>query len=221
MNETLFIISMLGVFGCTVLTARLYGKHGLFVYAAIAAVLANVVTAKQVHVFGLDVAMGAILFSSVYLCTDILSEVYGKEEAKKAVNMGLLATLFYIAVTQVTIAFIPNQYDYANDSMQTLFSLSARISIPSVVMFYIANIIDVHLFSALKNRYPKALWLRNNVSTILCNCIENFLFMIGAFYGVYSMEECIVIALSTCFIETIVGLCDTPFVYLARKVAKR
>ena len=221
MNELLFIAAIVCVFGCVVAVSKWYGKTGLFVFAALAAVLANIVTPKQIHVFGLDVAMGAILFSSVYLCTDIISEVYGKDEAKRAVNMGLLAVVFYLAVTQFTVTFIPNQYDYADASMQTLFSLSARISIASVVMFYVANICDVYLFATLKNRFPNALWLRNNVSTILCNCIENFMFMVGAFYGVYPLEECIAIAFATCAVETVVGLCDTPFVYWARRIAKR
>lgn len=84
--------------------------------------------------------------------------------------------------------------------------------------FFLANMADIYLFEALKKQFPNALWLRNNVASIVCNCSENFLFVLAAFYGIYSFSDCMSIAAATSIIEAIIAVCDTPFVYAARKI---
>lgn len=78
---------------------------------------------------------------------------------------------------------------------------------------------DVYIFNKIKDRMQgKALWLRNNVSTILCNCLENFGFIGLAFWGIYDAKTIVTIAVSTSIIELIVALLDTPFLYVARRI---
>lgn len=218
MNELLFAASILAVFTIVVYAGKYYGKTGLTVWVAIATMLANVIVPKQITLFGIDVTLGNIMFSSTYLCTDILSETEGFKASKRAVNIGLLSACFYIAFTQVSKWFIPNTYDYTQTAIETLFTLSARVTVASVVMFFIANVCDVYLFEFIKKICPKHLWLRNNISTITCNCLENFAFTFCGFLGVYDAKTCAEIALNTCIIEIIVGICDTPFCYWGRKV---
>ena len=103
--------------------------------------------------------------------------------------------------------------------MKTLFGLNLRISIASAVMYFISNMMDVVLFDKLKQKTNgKALWLRNNVSTILCNCLENFFFIGLAFWGIYDIKTILIIAGSTSVIEMIVAVMDTPFLYLSKKI---
>ena len=59
------------------------------------------------------------MFASVFLATDILSECYSKEDAKKAVYIGLLANLVLICSTQIALRYTPSAFDYADGAMQT------------------------------------------------------------------------------------------------------
>ena len=123
-----------------------------------------------------------------------------------------------IIATQIALLYTPSAIDYADGSMRVLFGLNLRISIASMVMYFIANMGDVFLFNKLKAKTGgKKLWLRNNVSTILCNCLENFGFIFLAFYGIYDMPTIINIAVSTSVIEMIAAVIDTPFLYLSKK----
>lgn len=218
MNELYFFLGIIAVFSCVVLIGRFFGEPGLVAWVAVSTILANIILPKQIRLFGLDVTLGNIMFSSTYLCTDILSERVGIKSSRRAVYIGLTSALFYIALTQVVLMFKPNEFDYAQGAMQELFALSARVTAASVVMYFLANMCDVYLFEALRKKYPKQLWLRNNISTILCNCVENFGLMILGFWGLYDFKTCMVIAAGTCVVETVVGLCDTPFVYVGRKL---
>lgn len=217
MNEILLFVEIIIIFSIVLLTHKLFKKEGLIAYIGVASILANIQVAKQITIFGLDATLGNVMFASTFLATDILTEYYSKKDAIKGVNVGLMSVIIYLICSQISLMFVPNNFDFVNDSMQNLFSLTPRICISSVVMYYIANRIDVVIYNKLKLKNTK-IWVRNNLCTIICNCAENFGFCFLAFYGVYDTNTILSIAITTCIIETIIALCDTPFLYIARKL---
>lgn len=217
-NAMLLFVEIFCTFGAVVLFNKFFGKFGLLAWVPIASILANIMTAKTVDMFGLSSTMGTVLFASTFLATDILTENYGFKYARKAVYMGICGTLFYILSSQIAIHYVPSAFDTAHPVMETIFSLSLRISISSVVMYFISNMADVYIYDKLKKKMKdRQMWVRNNVSTIFCNCLENFFFMFFAFIGVFDFKTVVIMALSTSVIEIIAGVCDTPFLYLATK----
>lgn len=221
MNTIILFAEVILIFSMLMLSYRLFGKNGATAWVAMATILANVITAKNADIFGMSTAIGTVMFASTFLATDILTEYHGREEAKKAVLVGLFADVLLIVSTQIALLYKPSEFDYADGAMQTLFALNLRISLASMTMYFIANMADVYLFSKLKEKSGgRLLWLRNNVSTILCNCLENFGFIWLAFVGIYDTETILTIAISTSVIEAIVALCDTPFLYLAGRIKR-
>lgn len=217
-NIILLFVEIVCTFGAVVLADKFFEHCGLLMWIPIASILANIMTAKTVDMFGLSSTMGTVLFASTFLATDILTEKYSVKLAKKGVFMGMFGVLFYIISSQIAIRYIPSPFDYAHDSMTIIFSLSLRISISSIIMYFIANMADVYLYDKLRNKMNgRYMWLRNNVSTILCNCLENFFFMLMAFFGTFDFKTVVIMALSTSVIEIIAGICDTPFLYIAAR----
>lgn len=218
MNELVFAAELLVVFGLVLFVSKVFKREGLIAWVGLASVLANVITAKNANIFGLSTAIGTVMFASTFLATDILTEKYGKDEAKKAVYFGLFSSVVLIIASQIALLYKPSDFDYADGPMQILFGLNLRISISSIIMYFVANMADIYIFSKLKIKTNnKMLWLRNNVATILCNCLENFGFIFFAFVGIYDLSTIITIAFSTSIIEFIAALFDTPFLYLAVK----
>lgn len=219
MNSLLIFGEIFVVFSMLLLAKKLFGRDGVVAWVPIATILANIITAKNASVFGLSTAIGTVMFASTFLATDILSECYSKQDAKKAVLIGLAANIVLIVSTQIALLYVPSEFDYAHEAMETLFSLNLRISLASAVMYVIANMTDVYIFNKLKDRMQgRRLWFRNNISTILCNCLENFGFIALAFAGIYDAKTIFTIAISTSAIELVAALCDTPFLYLARRM---
>lgn len=222
MNSYLIFLEVLIVFSGVVACYKLFGKTGMVAWVGMATILANVITAKNANVFGLSTAIGTVMFASTFLATDILTEYHSKEHAKTAVYVGLFADVMLIAATQIALLYKPSEFDYADGAMRTLFALNLRISLASMVMYFISNMADVALFDKMKQKSNgKRLWLRNNVSTILCNCLENFGFIGLAFAGIYDYKTIMTIAASTSIVEAIVAVCDTPFLYLAGHEQRR
>ena len=219
MNVLYGFINIIVTFSLVVLIDRLFKKEGLYVWLSIATILANITVCKMIDVFSFTTSLGNVLFASTFLATDIMSEKYGKEEAKKGVYISIFSAITFIIITQLTLLFIPSSDDVVNSAMKTLFSISIRTMAASMVMFFISNMADIHLYNKLKEKYPNKLWLRNNVSTIICNCVENYFFNTLAFIGIFSMPVIISIATTTTVIEIVIALCDTPFLYLSKKLA--
>lgn len=220
MNELLLIGSGVLAYFCVALVGKLFGKVGLFAWIGVSTILANIAVTKQVDMFGVSVTLGNIMFSSTYLATDILTEAYGHKQAKKAVYMGFVAAVVFVIFGLFVNAYKPNDFDFVAEPLNTILSFSIRTTTVSIICFFLSNLADVYIFQKFREKSTKNLWLRNNVSTIMCNCLENFVFIFAAFLGFYDAQTCLSIALCTCIIETICGLLDTPFVYLGRKWAK-
>lgn len=215
-NELLFFIELIVCFGSLLLVNKFLNKEGLIAWMAIACILANILTTKNITAFGMTYTLGTIMFASNFLATDILTERFGPSEARKGVAVGMIATICLIVFTQIGLHYIPSAIDYIDPALHEVFALSLRVSISSLVMYFIANMLDVYLYNLLKTKMNgKKMWLRNNVSTILCNCLENFFFMFGAFFLIFDVKDILVMALTTSIVEIIVGLLDTPFLYIA------
>lgn len=218
MNLIITFISIILCFSVLVLIEKLFKKEGVYCYMIFATITANILVCKNIEIFNTTFTLGNILFASNFLATDILCEKYGMEESKKGVYMSLVFAIMFIVSTQIGLMFIPSQIDVAHTSMETLFAINLRTTISSVLMFFLSNIADVYLYDHIKRKLPNKLWVRNNVSTLTTNCLENFLFVMFAFVGIYDFNLILEIALTTCFAEVIIGLCDTPFLYLSRRV---
>ena len=198
---------------------KFLGKEGIIGWMGIASILANLLLIKSIDVLGISATLGNVLFASNFLATDILTENYGYKEAKKGVRFGIISVIIFMIVTQVALLFVPNAEDIAQSSFETLFSFVPRISIASIAIFAVSNLVDIRLYEWLRKKSNgKKMWLRNNICTIICNGGENFLFYIIAFLGVIDIGTILTIALSATIIETLIALCDTPFLYISKKI---
>lgn len=218
MNIIYGIVGIIICFSLEVLVEKIFKKEGLYVWIAVALITANLIVNKNIDILGLQATLGNILFASTFLATDILSEKYSPKESRKAINIGIVALILFTLATQFTLLFKPNSLDLVNDSLKNVFAFSLRTNAASIFCCYLSNMLDIRLFEKIKERIPNKLWLRNNVATIISNCLENYLFIFLAFVGIFSMKDILIIGTTTSILEIIIGICDTPFLYLSKKI---
>ena len=221
-NEIIFVASVLIYLGSVLLLYKLFGKNGLFAFAIFGTLLGNIAVCKTIDLFGVSTTAGNVLYASTFLVTDILSEKYGKKEATKAVKYSFAIMLLWLLGTQLNLMYMPNANDYISPSLQVVFGLVPRITIASLIGFVCSQNIDVFLYHFIWSKTgenTKKLWLRNNGSTLISQAIDTVIFTTLAFWGVYPTEVFISILITTYVFKAIVALLDTPFIYLARKIA--
>lgn len=227
-NEILLVITLLVEYSALILLHQYFGKNGLFMWTSIATIAANIEVLMLVKAFGMEMTLGNILFASTFLVTDIVSELYGKKESKKAVKIGIATSISFIVISSSWLLYQPSSGDFATPSIRTIFSNTPRLMFASLAVYVIVQFFDVWLYhkwweftDKLFENHDKYLWVRNNGSTILSQFLNSLLFNVFAFYGTYDNITIWNIIVSSFVIFLITSLADTPFVYICRHLYRK
>ena len=219
MNELYFFLSIAVYFSLLLAAYRFFGKMGLFVWICVAMIVSNIEATKLVTMFGVSVTLGNVIYGSTYLATDILCEVYGQREANRTVMLGFFFTVAFVIMTQLALLFAPGEGDFAHDSLKTVFSVTPRLTIASLVTYLLMQRFDIWLYSLIRRKTGgKHLWLRNNLATMTTQLIDSAMFTMLAFTGIYPFGTVVELIFTTYLVKFLVSLADTPFLYLARRL---
>ena len=238
-TEVVWLIMLILCFLSILVFLRLFGYVGLYVYSAIAIIAANIQVLKQANFNFFSsinekiipfyepspIALGTILFASTFLCTDILSEYYGKEKARKNVLIGFCSFFLMTILMLVTIGIQPAEDEWVSmvqESLAILFTPMTSIFLASMIAYLISQYFDIWFFSYLKTvSSNKLLWLRNNVSTAVSSLIDNTIFSIFAWIilnpNPFPLSDVIMtFILGVYLLRVFIAILDTPFIYLAK-----
>lgn len=179
--------------------------------------VANVVAGKVVDLFGLIVPAAVVAYGITFLCTDIINEIWGKEEAQKTVKLGLKIQLASLVLILLAIALPPAVFalDF-NIAFKTVLGQNARVVGASLIAYTISQAHDVISFNFWKNKTRgNHKWIRNNLSTLGSQAIDTAIFITIAFWGL--VPSILWMILSQYVVKAIIAIIDTPFFYLLTK----
>ncbi|MDA3850241.1 MAG: queuosine precursor transporter [Spirochaetaceae bacterium] len=216
-NEFLWIIMLVANFAIILTVYKTLGKLGLFIWIPIAVILANIQVVKLIELGGITATLGNIIYASSFLVTDILSENYGKKEAKKAVIIGFLAMVSMTLLMNLALVFKPAAFDESQSHLQAIFSLMPRITLASFAAYWLSQLHDVWAYRFWMKKKPgrRFIFLRNNMSTLVSQLIDSLVFTAIAFGGLLEWAIFWEIVITTYVLKVIVAILDTPLVYLA------
>ena len=202
-----------------VLLFRFFGRVGLIALMVFSLVLCNIQVLKIVELFGITTTLGNILYSGIFLATDLLSECYGKKEARQAVLISFVFLILATIYMQIAPIYIPAPEDFAQPHLEAIFGLLPRVTLASLLAYGISQHFDIWAFLHIKKvTEGRFLWLRNNASTLTSQFLDSLIFCGVAFYGLYPLPVVVEILISTYVIKALVTVLETPFVYAGRKV---
>jgi hypothetical protein len=223
MNELWWIVLLLVNFIAIILSYRMWGMMGLFVWVPITVITANIQVTKTIELFGLTATLGNIVYAASFLVTDILNENYGVKAARKAVGIGFFSLILFTLMMNLALLFQPAADDFAHRSLEVIFSFLPRIAGASLLAYGTSQLHDVWAYHLWRKRMPekKFIWVRNNLSTMVSQLIDSVVFTLVAFAGIFAWPVLLEIFITTYLLKWIVAAADTPFVYLARWMKER
>ena len=116
-----------------------------------------------------------------FLITDIISEIYGKKDAKTCgIILGISTSIAFIILSQWWLQYIHLQKaDFAMPAMKTIFSNTPRLMLASMIVYAIVQQFDVWAYHKwwefTKKKFGnerKYLWIRNNGSTLVFTVLK-------------------------------------------------
>lgn len=224
-QQSLLWLLTLGVdLSAAIILYRFFGKQGLYASVILSLLLANLQGPKLIEVMGMTTSIGVILYSGIYFATDLLSEKYGQREANRAVLIGFFTSVIIIVMISLSLQFAPatnpKVASFSNEihgAMNSIFNFTPRFVLGSLAAYLISQSLDVWLFHKIKEQTQgKHLWLRNNVSTMLSQLVDTFIYGIVVWWGIVDLQTALGLAMAKYVFKVIIALFDTPFIYLAR-----
>ena len=129
------------------------------------------------------VFVGVLPYPITFLCTDFISELYGKKRANTVVWVGLILNLWVIFIMWLGGALPPhpelmeNGLPALDDPNHIFFQMrkwTFGATAGSMIAYLTAQFIDVHVFHLIRKLTKgKMLWLRNNGSTFTSQMVDS------------------------------------------------
>jgi len=175
--------------------------------------VSNIIAAKVIVLWKLELPAAVIIYPFTFLFTDIIGELYGKDEGNRTVWYGFLASIFAMVIIYAGMLLPPASFMAKQQSAyEILLGPNRRIVAASLFAYLCSQKHDVWAFHFLKdltNRRHK--WLRNNLSTIASQFVDTTIFITLAFWGtVPHLGKMIV---SQYLVKVLIALLDTPLFY--------
>lgn len=199
--------------------------------------------------FRFSLAIGVLPYPITFLCTDFISEIYGRKRANRVVWVGLILNIWVLLIlwfggwlnapealqSDGTLALITNDkgetvvpYGY---SFYDIRHLAFGATLASMIAYLTAQFVDVHVFHFVKKKTQgKKLWLRNNVSTLSSQLIDSVAVIFITYYFAHGLpinpEESIAFQLfafviSSYLFKIVCALLDTVPFYFGTKWLKK
>jgi len=186
-------------------------------------------------------AVGVLPYPLTFLCTDLISELYGRARANFMVTVGLGLNFFILGTMWLGNAMpsvgpenqppwqliqlaedvaLPNGSSVTGsvELFSLLYATTTGAVMASMVAYIAAQYCDVYIFHFLKRLTKgKHLWLRNNGSTIISQGVDSFMVITVTFgaqflAGAMSAGAMLVLMGSNYLFKLSVALADTlPF----------
>lgn len=191
----------------------------------------------------LALAVGVLPYPLTFLCTDLISELYGKARANFLVSVGLGINVMILAILTLGDWFpavpadtmppwqilelaepvaLPNG-DLAAGSVglyQLIYATTSGAVFASMLAYIAAQYCDVQLYHFWRRlTRGKHLWLRNNFSTLLSQLVDSVMVVSVTFGAVFlrgemTFETLLILVGSNYGFKALAALIDTIPLYL-------
>lgn len=131
------------------------------------------------------VAVGALPYPVTFLCTDLISEIWGEERASQLVWVGLLLNGWIVLILWLG-GLLPGLPGVPEATFFAVQDLAFGAVGASMVAYMAAQFTDVRLFHFWK-RFSggRALWLRNNGSTLVSQLVDTSAVVLISHYAAH------------------------------------
>lgn len=198
----------------------------------------------------LAVAVGVLPYPLTFLCTDLISELYGKRRANFLVTVGLILNGFILLVMWIAQALpsvpeaqqapwqaielaeslaLPNGHSLEGsvELFSLIYACTSGAVVASMAAYIAAQYCDVQLFHFWKKlTHGKHLWLRNNFSTLISQLVDSIMVIsvtFGAAYlrGDMAAATLFVLMFNNYLFKMLAALADTlPLYWLVKKLKR-
>ena len=184
-------------------------------------VLANWFDVRLIRIFSLDTDAGTLIFPLSFLLSDMMTEVYGYQQARRAIWCGFLFNIIFIIYAQIVIHLPSPDYAIINNAkFDDILAMNSRIIIASTLSYLCAEPLNAFIMAMLKIRFSgHRLAMRFIASTFIASGVDSMIFGTIAFAGLMSNHQLLLLITTMWFMKVFIEVVGLPIsLYLTRKL---
>lgn len=148
--------------------------------------VSNIITARQIEIFGLALTGGILVFPITYILSDIFSEVYGYKWSRLTCYVGFVMNLLTSIIFLIVINSPYPEYFTSAEAYQIVLGNTPRILFASLLALLVGDFINDRVFKKLKAKHKhdhKGFGLRAIFSSFCGQLGDSLIFYPIAFLG--------------------------------------
>ena len=186
-------------------------------------ITANIIIAKQISIGGIILPAAIVIFPVSYIIGDVLTEVYGYQEARRVIWLGFLCNLITVVAIWLAKILPPAPVFEAQGAYERILGSTPRFLLASFTAYLAGEFANSFVLAKMKIiTRGRWLWTRTIGSTLVGQAVDTVVVLAIAFIGVLPLSvlglmmvfhwlfKCIYEALATPLTYVVVG-------YLKRK----
>lgn len=184
--------------------------------------LSNWFDVRLIRIFNLVTDAGTIIFPLTFIVSDIITEVYGYKNARRAIWCGFLFNLLFIVYGQIIIYLPSPSYATLNKNFDVMLKMNVRIIVASTISYFCSEPLNSFIMSKLKIMMRgRQIAIRFISSTLIASAVDSFIFSSLAFYGLMTHLELIQLILTMWLFKVVVEIIGLPIsIPLVRKLKR-
>ncbi len=191
----------------------------LFIATLIAS---NIVAVKLIDVSGMILPAAIVIFPLSYIIGDVLTEVYGYRQARRAIWLGFLCNLVVVVAIVIAGALPAAGFWKHQDAFDLILGQTPRILAASFAAYLVGEFANSFVLAKLKIATAgRHLWLRTIGSTLIGQGLDSAIFITIAFAGVMPGDALVGVIVTQWLVKSAYEAAATPLTYGAVAFLKR
>lgn len=214
MNSILIILELIITVVLIILLYKKQKQEGLYLYIILAYMLSILISIKNIEILTIEIPLGIILTTSIYLANNILVQEKGLESTKKVTKLLLLCSITIISIVTLTSSL--NSIMLPTNTYSLMFINKIR----SAVITAICPIIMINLtaiFYYQLKREKNNILLNNILTIIVMFFIDSTIFSTLSFILLIPINEIFITIAFIYTLKLLYGLITVPILYIIQK----
>ena len=185
-------------------------------------VTANIMSVKLIIVLGMVLPAGIIIFPISYIAGDVLTEVYGYDQARKVIWLGFFCNFIVVVAIWLGKVIPPALFWDGQTAYERILGYAPRILAASFLAYLVGEFFNAFIMSKMKIATKgRWLWTRTIGSTLVGQGLDSLVFITLAFVGTIPPGALALAVITQWMVKSAYEAFATPLTYISVRFLKQ
>ncbi|MGB8708091.1 MAG: queuosine precursor transporter [Dehalococcoidia bacterium] len=200
-------------------------SHRFVVVAALfvtCLITSNIIIAKQISIGIIVLPAAIVIFPLSYIIGDVLTEVYGYQQARRVIWLGFICNLIAVIAIWIGKVLPPAPIFEAQNAYDRILGSTPRFLLASFVAYLAGEFTNSVVLAKMKIMTKgRWLWTRTIGSTLVGQCVDTVVVLAIAFVGVLPFSVLGIMMFFHWLVKCVYEAVATPLTYVVVGYLKR